>query len=206
MFNQSVENLVEREFLEALLEENQSYSRNSSEEEIVDPEKDGIYPWNPLSREADNYFCLSEEDINITESIDSQDLAENANNFFSHLNQCWESESYSKVKESLWQEFGNIIPEEVLETIASQAEEIFTTNISRLQQLVECVKPILSNWGEEDLQVFARPLAYAMRGKQKIKKAPWAELSPIEQARLSMKIAQYALMELKSYEENNISN
>jgi hypothetical protein len=70
--------------------------------------------------------------------------------------------------------------------------------------LVQCVKPLLSGWSDDDLQVFARPLAYAMRGNnvssidQLISKNSWENLSQLEQISLSMAIAQYTLTELKN--------
>ena len=69
--------------------------------------------------------------------------------------------------------------------------------------MVECVLDILPQWDEEDLQVLARPLAYAMRdvdseGVELVvaTKRPWAQLSEIEQARVSLAVARYAISEL----------
>jgi hypothetical protein len=69
--------------------------------------------------------------------------------------------------------------------------------------MVECVLDILPQWAEEDLQVLARPLAYAMRevdseGTQlaMATKRPWAQLSEIEQARVSLAVARYAISQL----------
>jgi hypothetical protein len=64
------------------------------------------------------------------------------------------------------------------------------------------VQDCLPSWGEEDLQVLARPFAYAMRGSEtemlevalrSVRCAEWADLSSIEQARLSLALARYAL-------------
>jgi hypothetical protein len=69
--------------------------------------------------------------------------------------------------------------------------------------MVECVLDILPQWAEEDLQVLARPLAYAMRevdseGAELVMatRRPWAQLSEIEQARVSLAVARYAISQL----------
>ena len=50
-------------------------------------------------------------------------------------------------------------------------------------------------WAEDDLRVFARPLAYAMRGEVASEPSSndWAALSEIEQAKLTLAIAKYAM-------------
>ncbi len=71
-------------------------------------------------------------------------------------------------------------------------------------QMVECVLDILPQWAEEDLQVLARPLAYAMRdanpsGVELVMatRRPWAGLlSEIERARVSLAVARYAISQL----------
>jgi hypothetical protein len=75
---------------------------------------------------------------------------------------------------------------------------------SLADQMVECVLDILPQWAEEDLQVLARPLAYAMRdidseGVELVTetKRPWAQLSEIEQARVSLAVARYAISQLE---------
>ena len=74
---------------------------------------------------------------------------------------------------------------------------------SLADQMVECVLDILPQWDEEDLQVLARPLAYAMRdadpeGVELVMATQrlWAELSEIEQARVGLAVARYAISQL----------
>ena len=69
--------------------------------------------------------------------------------------------------------------------------------------MVECVLDILPQWDEEDLQVLARPLAYAMReadseGVELVttSRKPWTELSEIEQAIVGLAVARYAISQL----------
>jgi hypothetical protein len=61
--------------------------------------------------------------------------------------------------------------------------------------MVQCVQELLPEWGEDVLQVWARPLASAMRGSEAEIARPveWDELSESERARLSLAVARYAL-------------
>ena len=182
-------NQLSEEFLEALLQE------------------EAPYPWNPAEPEAEAYFAAIEQNFSFEDWSESEEIAPRAKTLFSHLHQCWESIDASRVRKSLAQQFGNLVPSSWLEAIAERAEQMFSANISPVQQLVECVKPLLSNWTEEDLRIFARPLAYAMRGSTEkatesaVKlenQVQWDELSQVEQVRLSMAIARYALVQLQA--------
>ena len=60
----------------------------------------------------------------------------------------------------------------------------------------------MPGWDLEDLEVMARPLAYSMRGDKNdelenilatIEPVDWYNLSEVEQARLSLAIALYAI-------------
>ncbi|NES81761.1 MAG: hypothetical protein F6K10_10340 [Moorea sp. SIO2B7] len=166
------------------------------------------YVWNPADPATEDYLTILEENFSLLDARDSEEITIRAENLFSHLNQCWESTTASVVKKSLSEQFGDFVPSSWLEDIVNQAQEIVSTNLSSMDKLVQCVQPLLLNWAEEDLLVFARPVVYAMRGSTKetestinfVRQAPWNELSPVEQAKLSMAIAQYALVELQ--EEN----
>ncbi|NJL85852.1 MAG: hypothetical protein HC886_07540 [Leptolyngbyaceae cyanobacterium SM1_1_3] len=76
-----------------------------------------------------------------------------------------------------------------------------------LNQLVYCVEDILAAWDQADLQVMARPLALAMRDGQgeavevalrSVRPENWQALSGMEQARLTLAIARYAIAQLDS--------
>ena len=92
-----------------------------------------------------------------------------------------------------------------LDKIIDKAQEIVYLNLSPLEQLIQCVKPLLSNWSEDDLHIFARPLVYQMRGTTEFKQAPWDELSEIDQVRLTMKIAQDAIVQFQKQHSQTIS-
>ena len=102
------------------------------------------------------------------------------------------------------------IPQDWLQAIAHKAYHVLADQKSITDKLVQCVKDLLPNWAEDDLQVLARPFAYAMRGVDTKPNTPeiesvlgstnsqeWAALSEIEQARASLAIARYALAELE---------
>jgi hypothetical protein len=166
-----------------------------------------VYPWDPYSNESEAYFSEVETELSLTDCWTSEELESHSNSFFASLEKCWQTSSPEYIKTSLQQQLDYKVPSRWLEKIINQAQDIFLTNLSPIEQLVQCVKPLLSGWEEEDLQVFARPLVFAMRGKadysleQWITKNSWEELSPIEQARLTMAIAQYTLTELKNQQD-----
>ena len=97
------------------------------------------------------------------------------------------------------------IAHQALETIQTRGEEI--NNMSLAEQLVECVRVVLPDLAREDLQVLARPYAFAMRGNSSestlagAENCQWTDLSDIERARVSLAIARYALAELKNIED-----
>ncbi|HAG81788.1 MAG TPA: hypothetical protein DCL61_11625 [Cyanobacteria bacterium UBA12227] len=79
-----------------------------------------------------------------------------------------------------------------------------------MDRMIQCVEELLPNWAEDDLQVLARPLAYAMRGAEAetvelalgaVRPLDWTELSEIERARLSLAIARIAIDDLESTDE-----
>ncbi len=163
--------------------------------------EEGCYPWNPADPETEAYFEQLEQNFSLIDSWDSEDISDRAESFYACLHQCWESTSTSQVKQSIAQRFGCFLPADCINAIVEQATQIISENLSPIDRLVECVQPLLANWGEEDLQVFARPLVYAMRGENGVKIAPWDELSEIEKVRLSMKVAQEVLMELQEVKQ-----
>ncbi len=105
------------------------------------------------------------------------------------------------MSQSLLDRFAAYVPTDWLEAIAHRAKAVVSEELSPIQQLIECVKPLLTQWSEDDLQVFARPLVYAMRGAVETKQAPWEELSEIERVRLTLMIAQEAIRETEINQE-----
>ena len=91
--------------------------------------------------------------------------------------------------------WGDQLPGDLLETLVATARGLVHQGQSRLDQLVSCVSAILPDWDPQDLAILARPLAYSLRDGQnldlktsfEIPNQPWAQRSPVEQARLDRK-------------------
>jgi len=179
-----------------------SYSQAQAELELVQAllqANEAAYPWNPADPNAESYFTQMEQAFDLT-AWSEDEVAPRSQKFFSFLNQLW-------TPVSLTQKFSARVPQALLNQIAQHAQRIVASNLSLANQLIQCVQDVLPNWGEEDLQILARPLAYAMRGNETeaiestltaVRAVEWTELSEIEQARLSLAVARYALAQLDS--------
>ncbi len=174
-------------------------------EALLQPQ-DERYPWNPAEPEAQVYFEELEQGCSLEPWQDEEEITGASQGFFEQLQQCWVSPltaTTDSLQVSLSEQFATAVPQVRLEAIASKAQEVFSSNISLVEQLVLCVQPLLPNWSKDDLFVFARPLAYAMRGRSElVKAAEWTELSQIEQVRLSLTVARSALAQLKNDQAN----
>ncbi|MGF1481286.1 MAG: hypothetical protein ACFB4I_17680 [Cyanophyceae cyanobacterium] len=158
--------------------------------------EDSAYPWNPAAPEADAYYSRLEQTFSLTDCFEPEEIDQQAEAFFGQLQQCWEAVD-AEIEVSLSARFSNA-PVSWLEIIARRAKDFIGTSFSRVQQLVECVKPLFADWAEEDLTLLARPIAQAIRGDSQFKKTAWEELSAADKARLSMAIAHYALTYLQT--------
>ncbi|MCP6761520.1 MAG: hypothetical protein NHB32_22905 [Fischerella sp. CENA71] len=200
---QTIPSQIELEFLEALLQ----------------PE-DGTYPWNPGDEQSEEYFHHLEEHFMLQDVLE-EELTTRSEDFYNQLEVLWSSytPSYNnntdssivtQLQESLQNRLSTAIPKQCLKAIAQKAADIFTTQQSIAEQLVECVQAVLPGWGADDLLVLARPYAFAMRSSESQKTAEtvvnqvseqeWTNLSEIEQARVSLAIAYYALQQLNSFQ------
>ncbi|MGJ3249929.1 MAG: hypothetical protein ACFE0J_02185 [Elainellaceae cyanobacterium] len=168
---------------------------------------DSSYPWEPSQVEADAYF--EELEQSVASDWPTEDIASRSQRFFAQLDQIWDTASSPEQVQELHTElvsrFGTRVPQPVLLSIAEQAQRVLTANLSLAEQLVRCVNDLLPNWGDDDLQVLARPLAFSMRGSntdqleaalRSVRYAAWTDLSGVEQARLSLAIARYAIAQL----------
>ncbi|MEG4203437.1 hypothetical protein QUA20_05855 [Microcoleus sp. Pol7_A1] len=160
---------------------------------------DVAYPWNPAQLESESYLSAAEQEFALSDSFSDSDIALKSQVLFSQLEQVWLTTALQK---SLREKFTRV-PQAFLASIAQSVQNATVKYQSLADQMVECVLDILPQWGEEDLQVLARPLAYAMRdvdseGVELVvaTKRPWAQLSEIEQARVSLAVARYAISEL----------
>ena len=168
------------------------------------------YPWNPLEPESEAYLAELEQTFT-WESWSTAEIAARSHSLFSQLDQLWPEKVPAAVSQtlqvSLSRRFAQRVPQDWLDAIANRATELLSTHLSLMDQLVQCVHQMLPAWAEDDLQVMARPLAYAMRGAEAeaieftlgaVRPLDWHELSEMERARLSLAIARYALAELET--------
>ncbi|MDD1413928.1 hypothetical protein MEN41_04440 [Dolichospermum sp. ST_con] len=192
---------IDLEFLEALLE----------------PE-DATYPWNLADEASEAYFHDLELQFGLQEFSDSE-LITSADNFYQNLDIIWdqvtviEDKNISKntvnyLQEALQNAF-SVIPGVLLTAIAQKASEVFILEQSASEKLMECVQALLPSWETDDLLVLARPFAYAMRSSKPhtltsiirdVEHRDWANLSEIEQAKITLAIADYALQHLSKYD------
>jgi hypothetical protein len=184
--------------------------------------EDTAYPWNPSQGESDDYFCTAEHQCRIQDLLD-EELTVRSQSFYNQLDTLWSNVSAKQhyncntvvnlaiqLKENLIKRITARVPHELIEQIAEKAAEIFNPQQSMGEQLVSCVQAVLPNWGSDDLTVLARPFAYAMRNSEaqnletildKVGEHDWQTLSEIEQARISVAIAYYALRQITSFQQ-----
>jgi hypothetical protein len=169
------------------------------------------YPWNPAAPEAEAYFEALEQEV-LQVGWTTEDFVGAGQSLSTALNQAWAEFETSQTgvtsptsATAVLRQFATQVPQQLLDTIVQRAQQVVTTNLSLADQMVQCVQACLPNWAEEDLQVLARPYAFAMRGAdtemlesalRSMRCAAWTDLSGIEQARLSLAIARYALAQM----------
>jgi hypothetical protein len=160
---------------------------------------DTAYPWEPAESEA--YFTRLEEEFAESDFLTNTDIVNGSQKLFATLEENW---SKFGVHQSLFERFGSRMPEDLLMKLASSVREISDKasrtlgGLSLSDRLVYCVGEIMPQWALEDLEVLARPMAYAMRDSKvapvdstlaNIPEINWQDLSEIERARLSLAIA-----------------
>ena len=172
--------------------------------------EDAIYPWNPADVASEDYFDDLEQQFN-RQDFSANKLIESANNFYHNLDKIWgqtvaETENIrNNTVNYLQKALSNaflVIPEVLLTEIAQKATVVLMVEKSASEKLVECVQTLLPNWDRDDLLVLARPFAYYMRSSEpdkltsvikELENRDWSNLSEIEQAKISLAIANYAL-------------
>jgi hypothetical protein len=165
---------------------------------LHDLKDEAPYPWNPAEMGSEAYFAESEQSIESEWA--AEELAAKGQSLATQLNQMW-------LCSDLTHRFSAQVPHQLLESIVQRAQQMITANLSIADRLVQCVQDLVPGWGEEDLLVLARPFAYAMRDRKTTdldavpQLACWTELSSIEQARLSLAIAHYAIAKLPTSED-----
>ena len=165
--------------------------------------EESTYPWNPHDDAAAAYFAdletaWGQDDLSVA-ALTPQWQA------LSHLaGQIWSAGSGEPhtLLATLMQQFETRMPKDLLQRLAENAKAAVQSGRPVLEQLVSCVQDVVGGWESEDLAVLARPLAFAMRDGRgeildvtlrSVRDTAWSELSELEQARLSLAIARYAL-------------
>ncbi|OUL34519.1 hypothetical protein [Nostoc sp. 106C] len=191
---------------------------------LLEPE-DASYPWNPADAESEAYFDQLEQQFHSDDLWAEEEITRRSQDFYSQLDALWpetanasDSKTHSSrmmmenLQEALQAAFASAVPQGWLNRIAQKATEIFISQQSIGEQLVQCVQDVLPTWGAEDLLVLARPYAYAMRSGEpqnpqavmtKFGNREWTALSEVEQAKVSLAISYYALTQLNSFQSES---
>jgi hypothetical protein len=161
------------------------------------------YPWNLSDPQAEEFFTDLEQEFNL-DTWSTAELETRSQAFFACVDQLWAA---TTVHDTLAQRFAAQVPQSLLAAIMQQAQKLTSQSLSLADQLVQCVQEFLPNLAQDDLEVLARPLAYALRDRQtqtviestlaKVRALAWEELSDVEQANLALAIARCALAELE---------
>lgn len=148
---------------------------------------DVAYPWNPGECEDLDETSAFRDPLN----VDDLNLGDRSPVFFAQLDSCM-------IYAQLCERFASYVPVPLLKRLCGLAKQISSREISRLDQLVACVHPLLPHWTTEELQVLAGPLVTGMDGETPDYSVgrSWEQLSSLEQARLSLAIAQFTLQQV----------
>ncbi|MEL6602376.1 MAG: hypothetical protein AAFP20_04015 [Cyanobacteria bacterium J06614_10] len=146
--------------------------------------------------------------------ISEEEAAAGWQGLSAQLSQIWTEATSGVVAENagvlaqLQQRFGERLPGHLLTVIADKAQQAARGAEPMVAQMISCVQDEFAQLAVADLQVMARPMAFAMRGNsadelveatiQSIRVGEWETLSPIEQARLSLAAARYAIAQTES--------
>lgn len=156
------------------------------------------YPWNPTQPESEAYLAELETEFELSNCLTDTEVNQRSEAFFTQVEQLYTA---TTLQQTLLQRFADQMPRDLLNRLTQTAlkvgQQMSDCSVSLADQLVECVQDILPQWQAEDLYVLARPFAYSMLGAEtEVRDTDWAELSEVEQARMSLAVARYALSEL----------
>ncbi|MEO0770553.1 MAG: hypothetical protein AAFY72_14190 [Cyanobacteria bacterium J06649_4] len=173
---------------------------------VLDTEQSA--PW--LATETAEEYGSRAEAAGAALEISDDEAASGWQALSQQLNQLWgeTAEENVSVLSRLQQKFAGRLPSDLLAMIGEKAQQVSKSGQPMVEQLVSCVQDGFTNLATTDLQVMARPMAFAMRGNsadelieatiQSVRKADWKALSPIEQARLSLAAARYAISRVET--------
>jgi len=170
---------------------------------VLDPEQSA--PW--LASEAASEYTDQADTAGQALEFSDEEVEKGWEGLSAQLSQIW-SATEKSVLAALQAKFAGRLPSDLIRLISEKAQQVAKSGEPMVKQLITCVQEGLDNIGEADLQVMARPMAFAMRGSsadefveatiQSIRKDDWAALSPVEQARLSLAAARYAISQTEA--------
>lgn len=169
------------------------------------------YPW--LADETSGAYAEQAEKAGLALEISDDEATQGWQGLSAQLSQIWgdHAPSEQSLNEQLKLKFASRLPGELIARISENAQQVVSeaasSGQSMLDQMVACVQDVMTQMGDDDLRVMGRPMAMAMRGNsadefvsatiQSVRVAEWAALSPIEQARLSLAAARYAISQVE---------
>ena len=174
----SAENLAQQEMLQSIL---------STQEP---------YPWAPS--DASEFFTETTA-IGDELALSDEEAQLGWQALSAQLDTLWSGDSALHM--AIAQRFARRLSQDAIAQITAKAADVVSTGRPLAEQLIACVRDTLTGWDEVDLQVMARPLAHAMRGQEEIldttidsvRDLDWESLSPMEQARISLAAARWAI-------------
>ncbi len=160
-----------------------------------------VYPWEPLSPEAEAYFTAAAAELD--DPLVDASIAAGWQNFSTQLMAQWEELTpMATVTQALTAQFQERIPLNLLQAIATQATSVARGSQSFLEQMVTCASVVLPTWTGDDLAALARPLALSLRDGQgemlnltlrATAQTDWDALSEVDRAKLTLAISSVAL-------------
>ena len=169
---------------------------------IQHPDAPQAYPWNPALSDADAYFNQLEQDAIALGWFD--DLAPHVEALSQTVDQLWTTTGSASLTDRVQQLLSVNVPQQLVATIVSTAQQAVSSGKTLEQQLVQSVKDCFPTIAEEDWPVFTRRYAYAMRDASSessdleaaLSNSPtqdWSELSEMDQVKLGLAIARYSI-------------
>jgi hypothetical protein len=181
-------------------------NRSQAEAELIDclltsPTLD--YPWDPTEPATADYYTESDRYFSLDDWSDTE-IEQKSQSFFTQIQACWLDTSSPEREfnpaQLLTDKFGHRVPHQWLAAIATKVSSLANSQLEPVEQLVQSVQDLLTNWAADDLLVMARPYAYAMRcdpgvndPDRIVRPLEWTELTELERAKLTILIAQYAI-------------
>lgn len=174
----------------------QSEAERAMLQTVLDSET--AYPWE--ANQAPEYAAQAAEKHSLDFTEAEADQGWNA--LSQQLNAFWGDAS--NMEAALLAKFAGRLSAAVADRIAQAAQQVANSGRPLAEQMIACVRETLAGWDEADLQVMARPMAFAMRGQEEnidaainsVRDVEWDSLNEMEQARISLAAARYALDQL----------